>query len=184
MTDPAYFEDLYRTDPDPWRLDSAPYEDRKRALTMASLPRERYGRAFEPACARGRITALLAARCAEVVALDPVEQAVERVRERSLANVDARRGAIPHDWPEGPFDLVVLSEVLYFLSAEDRALVARRTADSLTATGQVVAVHWRHDFDEAASLPDDAHVDLHATGLRTLVTHVEQDFRLEVLDRG
>lgn len=184
MTDPAYFEHLYRTDPDPWLLDSAPYEERKRELTLASLPRPQYRRAFEPACAAGQITRLLARRCDGVVAMDPVDLALERLGQRALDRVDARLGAIPQDWPEGTFDLVVLSEVLYFLSPEDRALTARRTVESLTDDGQVLAVHWRHDFDEAASRPDDAHADLHAAGLRGVVTHVERDFRLEVLERA
>lgn len=184
MTDPAYFENLYRTDPDPWHLDGAPYEERKRELTLASLPRARYGRAFEPACAAGQITALLATRCDEVVAMDLVTIALERLRQRRLSRVDVRRGAMPHDWPEGVFDLVVLSEVLYFLSPEQRALTARMTVEGLADDGQVLAVHWRHDFDEAASRPDDAHADLHAAGLRGVVTHVERDFRLEVLERA
>lgn len=184
MTDPAYFEDLYRTDPDPWRLDGAPYEERKRALTLASLPRARYDRAFEPACARGRITALLAERCTEVVALDPVEAALERVRALGLPGVDVRRGAVPDDWPEGTFDLVVLSELLYFLTPAQRARCAERTVASLRPRGHVVAVHWRQDFAEAASTPERAHVDLHALGLRTVVAHLEDDVRLEVLARA
>ncbi len=184
MTDPAYFEDLYRTDPDPWRLEGSAYEDRKRALTLAGLPRARYRRAFEPACAGGRITELLAARCDAVVAMDPVAVAIDRVRARALPGVEPVRGAVPEDWPAGVFDLVVLSELLYFLTRTQRRLVADLTVASLASQGHVVAVHWRHDFDEAASEPESAHADLHATGLRTLVTHLEDDFRLEVLTRA
>lgn len=181
MTDPAYFEELYRTDPDPWGLDAAPYEHRKRALTLASLPSPRYRRVFEPACARGRITELLVDRCREVVAMDPVQSALDVLDGRRLAHVTTVRGAVPHDWPEGSFDLVVLSELLYFLTPEERAACARRTVESLRPGGHVLAVHWRHDFAEAASRPEDAHLDLHATDLRTLVSHLEDDFRLDVL---
>lgn len=184
MTDPAYFEDLYRTDPDPWRLDTAPYEERKRALTLGSLPRPRYARAFEPACARGRITALLAERCDEVVALDPVEAALDRVRERALTGVSVRRGTVPDDWPEGTFDLVVLSEVLYFLTPEQRARCADLTVAALRPGGHVVAVHWRHSFAEAASTPDEAHVDLHTAALRPVSGYLDDDVRLEVLERA
>lgn len=184
MTDPAYFEHLYRTDPDPWRLDGSPYEERKRALTLASLPSERYGRAFEPACAGGRITEMLATRCDTVVAMDPVATALERVRALAMPAVQLVQGAVPDDWPPGTFDLVVLSEVLYFLDADQRREVALRTARSLAPRGHVLAVHWRHDFAEAATSPEAAHADLHATGLRTSVTHLEHDFRLEVLVRA
>jgi SAM-dependent methyltransferase len=184
VTDPGYFEDLYRTDPDPWRLEGSAYEDRKRALTLASLPRARYRRAFEPACAGGRITELLAARCEAVLAMDPVEVAIERVRARALSGVEPVQGAVPEDWPGGTFDLVVLSELLYFLTRAQRRLVADLTLASLAPRGHVVAVHWRHDFEEAASEPESAHSELHTTGLRTLVTHLEDDFRLEVLGRA
>lgn len=188
MTEPAYFERLYATDPDPWRLESAPYEHRKRALTLASLPRERYARAFEPACGPGLLTTDLAERCDELVASDPVADAVERAAARvaraGQAHVSVQRGALPDDWPEGPLDLVVLAEILYFLDRDQRAAVARRCREALTRDGHVVAVHWRHDFAESASLPERAHDDLHDVDLVPVVTHLEDDFRLEVFTRG
>lgn len=184
MTEPGYFEHLYRTDPDPWGLADAPYEHRKRAVTMASLPRARYSRAFEPACAGGHLTALLAERCDRVLAVDLVPTAVERTAARGLANVDVTRGSLPTDWPDGSLDLVVLAEVLYFLTPRDRAEVARRTVDSLAPDGHVLAVHWRHDFAESASTPEEAHGDLHDHGLAVVVSHLEDDFRLEVLRRA
>lgn len=184
MTDLDYFERLYRDDPDPWGLVGAPYEWRKRAITMASLPRRRYATGFEPACASGQLTALLADRCDRLVALDPIDRAVAQVRERALPNVEARQGLIPEAWPDEPLDLVVLAEVLYFLHEDDRAAVAQRTVDSLTDDGHVMAVHWRHDFEESASVPEAAHADLHTVGLRVVVEHLEHDFRLEVFARA
>ncbi|RYJ05127.1 MAG: class I SAM-dependent methyltransferase, partial [Actinomycetales bacterium] len=133
---------------------------------------------------RGELTALLAERCEELVVSDPVAVALERVRSRGLPGVEVRPGALPHDWPEGPLDLVVISEVLYFLDEADRALTCRAAAERLEPGGHLVAVHWRHDFEEAASRPDEAHADLPATGLHRVVLHEEADFRLEVLERA
>ena len=48
------FAELYAAG-DPWRADSL-YERRKRAVVLASLPRERYRRAFEPGCGAGELT--------------------------------------------------------------------------------------------------------------------------------
>lgn len=187
MTEPSYFEALYRDDPDPWLLRSAPYEHRKRALTLASLPNERYGRGFEPACGPGLLTTLLAERCDELVASDPVEQAVAEARKRVVdaghPHVSVERGSLPGDWPDGPLDLVVLSEILYFLDRDQRAAVARRCTEALVTGGHVVAVHWRHGFAEAATAPERAHDDLHDLELVPLVSHVEDDFRLEVFAR-
>jgi hypothetical protein len=52
--DPGYFHDRYAASADPWGLAERWYEARKYALTVALLPRERYGAAFEPAGRRGK----------------------------------------------------------------------------------------------------------------------------------
>ena len=41
-TSRSYFEQMYRDDADPWEFESSPYEQRKYAVTVASLPRSRY----------------------------------------------------------------------------------------------------------------------------------------------
>lgn len=56
-TPPAYFEAMYAGAVDPWDLAGRWYEQRKYALTLASLPRPRYRAAFEPGCSVGVLTA-------------------------------------------------------------------------------------------------------------------------------
>lgn len=58
------------------------YERRKYALTLAALPRAHYRRAFEPGCANGALSELLAERCDELFCCDLVEATVERARQR------------------------------------------------------------------------------------------------------
>jgi hypothetical protein len=58
-----YFAHLYADSDDPWRISTGWYEQRKRALLMASLPRERFAVGFEPGCSNGELTVLLASRC-------------------------------------------------------------------------------------------------------------------------
>jgi hypothetical protein len=76
--------------------------------------------------------------------------------------------------------LVVLSELLYYLDQP-----ARRRPDHrhLGASGDLVAVHWRHPFAEAASTGDEVHIELAEhlldAGVRIRRAHVEDDFRLE-----
>ncbi|MGL6044624.1 MAG: SAM-dependent methyltransferase, partial [Sandaracinobacteroides sp.] len=60
---PAYFDALYRDDPDPWRFATSGYEAGKYAATMDALPRGRYGSALEVGCSIGVLTAELARRC-------------------------------------------------------------------------------------------------------------------------
>src|ERR1700756_3325667 len=107
--DPGYFRDQYAASPDPYGLAERWYEARKYALSLALLPRERYGTAFEPGCSIGVLTAKLAARCDSLLSCDAVADAVASARSRTAAlpgvRVDQR--VIPGDWPPGEFDLIV-----------------------------------------------------------------------------
>lgn len=179
------FAALYADGADPWRTDSW-YERRKRAVVLASLPRERYGRAFEPGCGTGELTVALAARCAAVLASDPVPDAVERARGRTadLRGVRVDRAALPAAVPSDPIDLALFSEVLYYL--DDAAVHATldRTLAVLEPGGDVAVVHWRGWPPEA---PRDA-VATHRmlrdrSELTPLVEHTDADFVLLVLRR-
>lgn len=184
MTAHEYFEDMYASSSDPWHLTERSYERRKYELTIACLPDREFARVYEPACSVGVLTELLVERCGTVIASDSVPRALELARER-LPRVEFFEGRLPGDWPEGTFDLVVLSEILYFLSADDRAATIDATRDALEPGGVVVSVHWRHPFDEAACDGDQAQRELLAApGFERLVWHEERDFTLAVLERG
>lgn len=184
MTGRSYFEHAYAQCPDPWQL-SQDYELRKYALTVASLPRATYARGFEPGCSVGVLTEMLVQRCELLICTDVIEAPVATTALR-VPRADVRQGAIPDDWPDGSFDLIVLSEVLYYLSEQQRRDVLRRAHDSLEPGGHLVAVHWRHPFEEAECTGDTVHEELRAgavsAGWRLLVEHVEDDFRLEVYE--
>ena len=125
------FAELYAAG-DPWRADSW-YERRKRAVVLASLPRERYRRAFEPGCGAGELTRDLAARCDAVLASDPVAEAVRRARGRTAAMPEVRveQAALPDAVPAEPVDLAVFSEVLYYLDDATVSAVLDRTVAAL-----------------------------------------------------
>jgi SAM-dependent methyltransferase len=80
-----YFDALYDACDDPWGFRSRWYERRKRLLTMAMLPRERYRRAFEPGCGNGELSAQLADRCDSLLAADLNETAVHLAALRVAA---------------------------------------------------------------------------------------------------
>src|SRR5580658_8155643 len=122
--DRSYFERLYDDHDDPWGFRTRWYEARKRRLTMAALPAQRYGSVFEPGCSIGLLTADLAERSDRVVAMDISARALQQARSGLPASVELRRGAVPSDWPAGKFDLIVLSEVGYYLDVDDCRLLA------------------------------------------------------------
>ena len=85
------------------------------------------------------------------------------------------RDALPDD-----ADLVVLSEVLYYLSAEDVAQVA----DRIPPGADVVLVHWRGWPAEAPRDAAATHRQLtDDPRFATLVEHVDESFLLHVLRR-
>ncbi|MGB0114122.1 MAG: SAM-dependent methyltransferase [Ilumatobacteraceae bacterium] len=144
-----YFTSMYAEQPDPWGFDTSWYERRKYALTLASLPDRRYRRAVEAGCANGALTELLAPRCDELFAFDFHDDAVQRAAERlrGHAHVDVRRGTYPDDWPEGTGDLVVWSEVAYYLSDESAERAIHGLQRWLEPAGVLVAVHYTGDTD-------------------------------------
>ncbi|MGA8848064.1 MAG: SAM-dependent methyltransferase, partial [Nocardioides sp.] len=139
------FDQLHVDRADPWRVEESFYERRKRDLTLAALPRRHFRRGLELGCSRGALAHDLAARCDVLVAVDRSPEAVTSARERVPRNVDVRLVDVPSSWPEGHFDLVVLSEVGYFLSPRDLEHLLERIRDCLTADGVVVLCHWRHE---------------------------------------
>ena len=155
--DPAYFDRLYAAADDPWGLAERFYERRKRELVLASLPRAHFRRAFEPGCATGLLTAGLAGRCDAVVAWDAAAAAVAQAARRlaGAPHVRVEVGAIPGAWPAGEFDLVVLSEVGYYVA--DLDALAARVDSALAGDGVVLAVHWRHAAADHPQTADDVH---------------------------
>ena len=177
----ARFADLYGGGGDPWQTRTSWYERRKRDVVLACLPRPRYRHVAEPGCGLGLLTAGLAARGDRVTASDPVPEAVDAARQLAADNVAVLRAALPDERAlPADADLVVLSEVLYYLSADDAAQVA----DRIPAAADVVLVHWRGWPAEAPRDAAATHRQLtDDPRFATLVEHVDESFLLHVLRR-
>lgn len=181
------FDDLYAASQDPWNFEGSFYEHRKRALTLAMLPQQRFGTVFEPGCSIGVLTAELAKRSDSVLAMDISDRALDLARSRvgQIAGVELRRGGIPEDWPGGAFDLVVISEIGYFLTPGQLAVTVQRAAASLAEGGTLLLCHWRHPNSGWPLTGDTVHEAFRdGSGLTLLSEHRETDFRIEVLVQG
>ncbi|MET0963621.1 MAG: class I SAM-dependent methyltransferase [Noviherbaspirillum sp.] len=188
MTDKntAYFDALYAGGEDPWSMQQRWYERRKRELVMATLPRQRYARAFEPGCGAGHLTAALAGRCELLLASDLSADAVSHARRRLQAAPHVRLECqqVPHDWPEGRFGLVVLSEFAYYLDDADLGLLQRRSLTALDEDGMLLACHWRRPFAERVQDSGAIHAWFGLQPeLTCLAHHEEADFLLDVWGR-
>jgi predicted TPR repeat methyltransferase len=141
---PDYFERLYSKDADPWKFATSRYELNKYEETIAVLGNRRFANAFEVGCSIGILTAMLAPRCDSLLAADVSEIALNRARRNCVGmdNVTFERMHIPREWPEKTIDMIVFSEVLYFLGPADILIAASKSMRSLTRHGLVVLVNW------------------------------------------
>lgn len=180
---PSHFDALFSENDDPWLFRSRWYEARKRALTLACLPQERFTNGFEPGCANGELSASLASRCDQLLVCDGATGAVALAKRRTVAfkNVRVQQAWVPDDWPEETFDLVVISELGYFLSTHALAELIAKTKTCLRPGGTVLACHWRRLSADCVMNGDDVH---HRIGRGLLLPHlselVEADFRIDV----
>lgn len=145
----AHFTRLYAHRADPWDLATSPYEREKYAASLAALGDTRFAQAVEIGCSIGTLTERLAAICDEVLGLDLVEAPLVAARQRCshLPHVRLQRMSVPESWPDGRFDLIVLSEVLYFLSAPALRALATRIQASLCPSGRLLVVNWQGPND-------------------------------------
>lgn len=180
-----YFDRMYAAADDPWELASRWYEQRKYAITMAMLPQRRYRHAFEPGCSIGVLTELLTQRCDHVTAVDVADAALQTAAARVAAGATFARGALDEPWPAGPFDLVVLSEVGYYLDADLLTDVVAREIPRLGQGATVLAAHWRHPVADYPLAGDEVHEILCAApGLTRLGRYRDDDVVIDVFDTG
>ncbi len=150
---PEFFERLYERDEDPWNFATSAYENAKYDASLAALE-PRYGTALEAGCSVGVLTQRLAERCDALLAIDVSDRALASAAKRcaDLPQVRFERRVLPREFPAGPFDLIVVSEIAYYWSDEEFALARERIAATLRAGGDLLLVHF---------LP---HVDGHVRG--------------------
>jgi LmbE family N-acetylglucosaminyl deacetylase len=185
------FDQLYREREDPWRYRSSWYERRKRLVTLAALPRERYGTVIEAGSSIGVLTGDLADRAERVIGLEASSVAVREAR-RALAGrpgVTFEQAVLPDEWPGrlpggGPADLVVLSEIGYFLSGPELVRLLDQAERSLALSGHLVLCHWRQEVEGWPLDGDEVH-DLVAGDprFRLVSRHREPDFAVDVFAR-
>ncbi len=181
----SYFEKMYRASNDPWDFETSLYEQRKYAVTVASLPRLRYHSAFEPGCSVGVLTELLATRCDRLLSSDIIPLALQRAeaRLRRKSHVWLEERSIPEQWPSGPFDLVVLSEIAYYFDEADLARVMTCVMGSTQRGAHVVGVHWNGETDYPLTGERSHEIIGRTSGLVTVVHHREEEFVLDIWER-
>ncbi|MEI9429877.1 SAM-dependent methyltransferase, partial [Mesorhizobium sp. Cs1299R1N3] len=141
--DRASFWDRHFATEDPWNYGSA-YEQEKYERQLEILPAGPIGRALELACAEGHFTRQLAPLVGHLTATDISAVAVERARARCSDQLNVEFAVLDFaaDILPGGMDLIICSEVLYFLDdpAELRQLASKLVA-ALAPGGSLVSAH-------------------------------------------
>ena len=176
--------DFHHREPDRWSYETSPYERERFAAVLKGIGPGPHERVLEVGCSEGVFTRALAAddRVGTVTAADVSPRALETARRRceGQSNVSFVSGSIVNAAPPGPFDLIICSEVLYYVGGR-RAAVARELAQRLAPGGIMVL---QHVHPESGRLHAPF---IHSAGLevleRTVVRHALRPFEVLALRR-
>lgn len=182
-----YFDELYARSRDPWGFETSEYERNKYERTLNALARRQrsYRRALEVGCSIGVFTAMLAPLCDELLAVDVSDKAIAVARQRlaDFPNVRVELRTLPEETPQGPFDLVVASEVLYYWPEDVMLSALRHFEEVLAPGGSLLAVHWRKETRTYPLQGDEVHdLLLKHTRLANTTTIIEAEYRLDLFE--
>ena len=184
----AYFEALYASNPDPWAFRTSEYEAGKYARTLSALPKPRYGSALEIGCSIGVLTRMLAERCDELLALDASACAVAEARRhcKDVPGLSLEVREVPRQWPRGRYDLLLLSEVVYYWDEADLARVAELARRDVAPGGDVLLVHWigTTDYPLSGDVAVEGFIAATADIMRVERQERTERYRLDLLRRN
>jgi 2-polyprenyl-3-methyl-5-hydroxy-6-metoxy-1,4-benzoquinol methylase len=185
---PDHFDALYAADTDPWNFAASPYERAKYTLTLNAMPNPRSRSALEVGCSIGVLTRLLASRCDSLLAIEAAQAPLVEARRRcaDLPGVRFEQMFVPEQWPDEMFDLILLSEVVYYLSREDVGRLAASVARSVGSDGSVILVHWTGSTDYPLRGDEAVTLFIERMGSAWVVGRTDRyaEFRLDVLSRA
>ena len=167
------------------------YEQRKLAVVAATLRRQHYAAAWDPACGTGHLARHLASVADQVLATDGAPGAIEISRKTcgGLSNVELEICVLPAT-PGGSRSLRSGgAERVRLLPPAGRTPSYTGEVRRLSAPqAEIVSVHWRHRPHDAYASGEETQTEivdeLSARGWRHPVRHLEEDFVLDVMERA
>lgn len=145
------FEMRFRQDPDPWQTHTRRREKVKRHQLMQAAGFRRWSRALELGAGNGSNTVLLARRSLQLDACEATDSGFALIQEAvaSLPNVQVCKHVIPERFPSSFYDLIVISEVLYYLPPGHLRKLSRAISRALVPGGRLVLAHHHRRFADA-----------------------------------
>jgi SAM-dependent methyltransferase len=185
-----YFDDIYRKNKDPWNFEQSDYEREKYSHTLRILPQALYSNAFEIGCSIGVLTQRLISHCNRLLSVDVSEYPLATARERlkDAPQVRFQCMNVPHSFPDEKFDLIVVSEVGYYWSAENLKKAQEKIVRALLSEGHLLLVHWTPVVKDYPLTGDEVHdsfenyADVTET-LTRLYHHRGEQYRIDLWEK-
>jgi len=157
--DIAGFEKKFRAEIDPWDYTHSRFEHFKRLILLRACGPSKHGRVLELGCAIGETSRLLGRISVRLLAVDGSPTALAEAMRRipHSRHVSFRYANLPGQMPRRQFDLIVVSELVYYLRQHQQQVLADRLVLALAPGGMTVILNHRRPFNDAAMLPELAH---------------------------
>jgi SAM-dependent methyltransferase len=183
--DSEYFKDVYDANEDPWNFETSEYEAAKYAATISALPRKQYENVLEIGCSIGVLTQLLAKKSIYLLATDVSQKALDLAAKRceNLSNTFFKKMSFPKELPEESYDLIMISEVAYYLSAADWRFAMNSLYERLLPNGSVVLVHWLpvvHDYPQTGDEVHDSFEKVMQAKMTNVFSTRAETYRIDV----
>jgi len=185
-----YFNNVYRENNDPWNFESSTYEKDKYIATIQALPNKVYHNAFEIGCSIGVLSQMFAEKCEKLLAVDVANAPLIKARERlkDIPQVILKKMTVPNEFPDETFDLVLMSEVGYYLSLPDFKHLQQLITNHLEPNGQVLLIHWTPFVKDNLLTGDKVHdtwMELCGGGkpFRHLLNRRKDTYRLDLFEK-
>jgi trans-aconitate methyltransferase len=162
VLDVAGFERKFQANRDPWNYRFSPFERYKREVLLKACGLSKRGRGLELACANGESTQQLARRCLTFVAVDGSVTALADAKRRVSRDLKVKfaRVDLTRQMPRGPFDLIIVSELAYYLPPHALGTLKTCLVRALARHGRIVVLNHLIHFDDAAQHAAVAHKNL------------------------
>lgn len=181
----AGFNAKFEADGDPWRTFDDPDERLKRRAILHAMGSGPWGRVLEIAAGNGSNSAAIVPRALRLDATEATQSGTALVAKTIRVRPKRARAirlTVPTRLPRSRYDIVVIAELLYYLSPRAMRQTARDSASALGRRGRLVLAHHRTDFpDFAQHAADIQRRFLTATGRRWIVRIVRRNRRWCVL---
>ncbi len=155
----AYFEDLYSQKTDPWNFRESDYEHQKYKRSIAALGSKKYDHCLELGCSIGIQTKMLSQICSTVLAVDISKAAIETAKHNCyrITNVNFETCDVVKSFPKGKYDLIICSEVGYYLNPTDLLSLFENIDGSVQPNGKLLMVHWTPFVPDYPLSGDEVH---------------------------